>query len=393
MLRWLIIGGGIHGTHLAARLVEEAREAPRDLAVLDPAPHLMAAWRRSTAATGMRYLRSPAVHHLGVEPFELLRFGAERGAAPCGAAPFEEPYNRPALSLFQAHADRVIARTGIAARHLQGRAIRADLDCDRVRVTLEDGRTLQAERLVLAVGASEQPAWPTWARALADAGARVHHIFSPAGSNDTPGAGADSGAESTIAVIGAGISGVQPALRLAGGARPLVLVSGHPLRTHQFDSEPGWLGPRFMKAFLAEPDPDRRRAAIQAARHVGSVPPALADDLQTAVAEGRIVLQAGPVQAAEADGQGIRLHTPGGPVAVDEVVLATGFTGRRPVDELVRTHALPSAACGYPIVDTDLRWHPRVFLTGPLAELELGPTARNIAGARRAARRLVAAVG
>ena len=38
-----------------------------------------------------------------------------------------------------------------------------------------------------------------------------------------------------------------------------------------------------------------------------------------------------------------------------------------------------------------LRWHPRVYVSGPLAELELGPSARNISGARRAAERLVAA--
>ncbi|MCH2107642.1 MAG: hypothetical protein MK291_13495, partial [Planctomycetes bacterium] len=35
------------------------------------------------------------------------------------------------------------------------------------------------------------------------------------------------------------------------------------------------------------------------------------------------------------------------------------------------------------------RWHPRVFVSGALAELELGPTARNIAGARRSADRIV----
>ena len=76
------------------------------------------------------------------------------------------------------------------------------------------------------------------------------------------------------------------------------------------------------------------------------------------------------------------------------MLLATGFEPQRPggalVDRLAEEHRLPCAACGYPEVDTALRWHPRLFVAGPLAELELGPVARNIAGARRAGERLVA---
>ena len=45
---------------------------------------------------------------------------------------------------------------------------------------------------------------------------------------------------------------------------------------------------------------------------------------------------------------------------------------------------------GYPIIDPSLRWHPR-YVTGPLAELELGPSSRNIAGARRAGERILEA--
>jgi hypothetical protein len=36
-----------------------------------------------------------------------------------------------------------------------------------------------------------------------------------------------------------------------------------------------------------------------------------------------------------------------------------------------------------------LEWAPGLYVTGQLAELELGPTARNIGGARLAAERLV----
>ena len=78
------------------------------------------------------------------------------------------------------------------------------------------------------------------------------------------------------------------------------------------------------------------------------------------------------------------------------VHIATGFQNKRPggglVDSLIESAALPCADCGYPVVDKALRWHPRVHVSGALAELELGPASRNIAGARRAGDRLVAAI-
>lgn len=59
--------------------------------------------------------------------------------------------------------------------------------------------------------------------------------------------------------------------------------------------------------------------------------------------------------------------------------------------EAVRRLGLRCAACGYPVVSPSLAWSDGLHVTGPLAELELGPSSRNIAGARRAADRLVAA--
>ena len=83
-------------------------------------------------------------------------------------------------------------------------------------------------------------------------------------------------------------------------------------------------------------------------------------------------------------------------MAVERVVLATGMSPKRPggelVDELIHSAKLPCASCSYPIVDQALRWHPCIYVSGPLAELELGPTARTIIGARQAGDRLVKAL-
>jgi hypothetical protein len=77
------------------------------------------------------------------------------------------------------------------------------------------------------------------------------------------------------------------------------------------------------------------------------------------------------------------------------VVRATGFLLHRPggplVDAAIERDGLPCARCGYPIVSPRLEWAPGLFARGPLAELELGPGARNIAGARAAAFRICSA--
>ena len=116
--------------------------------------------------------------------------------------------------------------------------------------------------------------------------------------------------------------------------------------------------------------------------------------LQHAIDEGRVQWhQTDVAQVVEERGaRRLRLSN-GRDVVVERVLLATGFASRRPggpmLDDLIESASLPCAECGYPIVDRALRWHPRVYVSGPLAELELGPTARNIAGARRAGERIV----
>ena len=78
MLEWLIIGGGVHGTHLSHLLVHGAGVPDDRLRVLDPHPEPLAVWRRHTARCGMRHLRSPATHHIDLPILSLYRFAQER---------------------------------------------------------------------------------------------------------------------------------------------------------------------------------------------------------------------------------------------------------------------------------------------------------------------------
>lgn len=382
-LDWLIIGGGIHGVHIAARLLGEARVAPDALRIIDPANRLLMRWRSCTKITGMTHLRSPVVHHLDLNPWSLKRFASDYRSA--STRTFAPPYDRPALDLFDAHCDRVVEIFGVAERHIQDRVVGMHIGCEGVSVRLSGGDELKAGNIVLAIGASEQPRRPAWAPTESE---RVQHVFEE-GFDAWP-----CEARERVAVVGGGISAGQVALRLKKEGHDVHLVSRHALRQHQFDSDPGWLGPKYMSSFGREPDLDRRRAMIVEARHQGSVPPDIERGLRTALAREEIRWHEGEVEGLVSEERALKLRlTTGESLEVQRVLLATGFRSERPggamLDELIASASLPCADCGYPIVDASLRWHPRVHVCGPLAELELGPASRNIAGARRAGDRLV----
>lgn len=380
-LDWLIVGGGIHGVHMAARLLGDAGVQPKRLRIVDPGPRLLHRWRQNTATTGMSHLRSPSVHHLDVSPWSLERFsGTTIAEAP---KLFASPYHRPALKLFNAHCDKVIESFNLNALHLRSRAVSCHVTERRAELELADGRILRAANVVLAIGNSDHRAWPRWAP---KGTAKVHHIFDENVERWPE-------ANETVAVVGGGISAVQVALRLAGEGHRVHLVARHPLRQHQFDSDPGWLGPRHMAGFAQERNVDQRRRLITSARHRGSVPPGTHRDLEDALSAGSVQLHRDHVRSLTTEGQHLSLGLVAAALCVDRVLLATGFESRRPggafIDNLIASASLPCACCGYPIVDEALRWHRRVRVMGPLAELELGPVSRNIAGAQRAGRRIV----
>jgi hypothetical protein len=78
------------------------------------------------------------------------------------------------------------------------------------------------------------------------------------------------------------------------------------------------------------------------------------------------------------------------------MVLANGFEPSLPggdwLQSLIRQENLLCADCGYPIVSKTLEWCSHLFVSGALAELEVGPAARNVSGARMAAERIVTSV-
>jgi len=382
-LEWLIVGGGVHGTYLSHVLLAACGVPADRLRVVDPHDVPLARFTTLADAVGFRYLRSPSVHHLDLDPYSLRTFITRRRIPEDEA--YAAPYDRPAWTCFQAHTAGVIRRARL-------QAVRTTATVTRVRSTRggfaaeTDAGVLRTRRVILAVGGTGVPAWPDWAPRDSD---RVRHVFA------LPAPVADSG---SLLVIGGGISAVQFACREAEHGRVVTLIRRHDRRVFAFDSDPAWMGAKAMDPFLAEPCPAARRAAIRAARHRGSMPPDEQRRLERLVTAGRLHERRGDPVALTADAEGVQVRlADGDTLSASFAVLATGFDQERPgglcVDHAIADLGLPTAPCGYPLVSRSLEWGPDLYVTGPLAELELGPTARNIAGARAAGKRLTDRLG
>ena len=58
------------------------------------------------------------------------------------------------------------------------------------------------------------------------------------------------------------------------------------------------------------------------------------------------------------------------------------------IKQLVQLYNAPVSNAGLPSITTNLEWLPNLFVAGGLADLQLGPFARNIMGGREAANRI-----
>jgi cation diffusion facilitator CzcD-associated flavoprotein CzcO len=385
MLDWLIVGGGIHGTYLSLFLTRRKSVPPAAVRVLDAYDSPLALWSRFSANAGMEYLRSSHAHNLHYDPFSLITFARTLSGQPL--ARFIEPYARPALPLFQAHSQHLIERYRLRDLRITGRARQLTRVQDGWQVETDAG-SLRARRVVLAMGATEQPHWPAWALALRAAGAPVHHLFDPAFERAALPVGG------RIVVVGGGITAAQSAIALAVRASGSVtLLMRHAPRIHQFDADTGWITYQHLENFHRQTDYAVRRALIREARHRGSMPADVAAELRKAEAHQLLRRHTATVQAADALPDSIRLTLDDGEhLYADHVLLATGFEPHRPggawLAEAITQAGLPIAADGYPIVNRNLGWSPGLFAVGPLAELEVGPVSRNFVGIKLAAERI-----
>lgn len=363
---WLIIGGGPHGRFIAASIL--GRAPGTSLAIVDPEPP-MAVWQARAAACGMHYLRSSNAHHLGARADSLRRFAAAHGYDDTHALGY---YRRPSLALFNAHA---VAELGQPNQlHARAVEIAADDAGNGWRVRLDDGRIGRAARVVLATG----PGRPFRPAGLAAA----EHVFDAHFTLGMPGR--------ATAIVGGGITGAQLALRAAHAGHRVYWITRDPPQATDFDSDPCYAGPRCLAPFVREPLAERSRL-LGEARQPGTLPPDIYSAITAALAAGELAWRRGEaVQHSEA---GLRLAD-GRELAVDRVILATGFAHAPAADSLlgrvIAKHGLATDGAGHVDVNAVLEAAPGLHIAGRPASLQLGPMAGNIKGARLAGRCLAA---
>lgn len=385
ILDWAIIGGGIHGTYLANVLVRHRVTRRSDLRIIDPNDEPLAEWKRVTANVGMEYLRSPKVHHLDLEPFSLKHYAHYK---KCSGDDFMFPNDRPSLGLFNEHADSVIEKSGLSDLYLEGFAVDIRLKNDHVVITTE-GDTIRARHVILAIGRSGALNRPGWARHAAADGVGICHVLE--GSfcrNQIPESG-------EIVVVGGGMSAVQTALSLASGDRHVTLLSPHSLRQNNYDSDPGWMGPKYLNRFRKVSCFGKRRKIINEAKNSGTITHDLKRKLTKSRNKNECSVNIDIVENCSVLTDDLMLLSlkNGEPLAANHIVLATGYEADCPggdlLNGLMSNYDLKCSECGFPITDTSLRWHERLFVSGALAELEVGPASANIIGARMAAEKIV----
>jgi hypothetical protein len=171
-----------------------------------------------------------------------------------------------------------------------------------------------------------------------------------------------------------------------------------------FDADPGWIGPKYLKGFWAEPDLHVRWQMIQSARNGGSMTPSVLLQLRKLEREGKVIFyeQCG-VSQAEWHNDGWQVHCDNSAVhecihhqTINRIWVATGSqldARNHPLlQDVLAAHPL-EIVNGLPVINEHLRWQGcELFIMGGLAALRVGPAARNLSGARAASDRIVPAL-
>ncbi|WP_066193354.1 MULTISPECIES: FAD/NAD(P)-binding protein [Gracilibacillus] len=382
MFKWIIIGGGMQGSCIASRLLEEKKVEKEDLLIIDPHQQPLARWITITDKIGMEYLRSPLVHHLDKNPYSLKKYATAHDYA----AAFKGQYKRPRLDMFNQHSLDLFNKTGVMECWLQGEVNGLTWTEQGWKVCVSDGHCFFSEQVILAVGVNHIPHYPVWAEEYKGTSS-ISHIFEM--QHNLPETG-------DVVVVGGGMTAAHLvyALTQKETINSVTMIKRHPLRIHHFDSDPGWLGPKYLNKFEKLTSYKERRTVIQKARNKGSITKDLLIKLRKQETLGNLCIYTGSIQGVQEEAEQWQLWLENGErLKASSILLATGAAIERPgknwLDSVIKQLQLPCAPCGFPIVPASLEWKNGLYVAGPLAELELGPISRNISGARKATERIL----
>ncbi|WP_310428632.1 SidA/IucD/PvdA family monooxygenase [Chamaesiphon sp. VAR_48_metabat_135_sub] len=391
-----IVGAGPHALTLATHLLQKKKSMRGRFLAFDPSGTWMSQWDRQFAAFEIPHLRSPAVHQPDPDPHALRTFAAPR--------PDElfAPYDLPGTQLFRDFCQEMIQRWQLADCVYPAQVIRVEPCTDRGRARfclhLANGQTMIARRVVIANGGAVRNV-PEWVGQISTSYPpdRVLH------SQQIDLRGSRLQGERVL-IIGGGLTSGHLALGAVERGAQVLLMSRRDVYGKLFDADPGWIGPKYLKGFWAEPDLHTRWQMIQQARNGGSMTPMVLSQLRRLEREGKVMFyeQCGVSQAEWSD-DSWQVHCDNSAVhecihhqSIDRIWVATGSqldARNHPLlQDVLAAHPL-EIVNGLPVVDEYLRWQGcELFIMGGLAALRVGPAARNLSGARAASDRIVPAL-
>lgn len=267
---------------------------------------------------------------------------------------------------------------------------------DGLRVELDDGASIEAQRVVVATGVEPFAHLPEYARALpAELARHAQHMGEPSGY-----------AGRRVAVIGAGQSALEWAVLLREAGAEVELITRTPVRwvDRRFQRvpllrhllyAPSDVGPAGLSRMVALPMwfrhvPEQRRLAWT----LRSIRPAGAGWLEPRF-PGVPVSERVAVVGAQVVGDELELRlSDGSRRRVDQLLLGTGY---RP--DIHRLHFLAPelrnlirTQDGFPLLDTGFQTSVRgLHVVGALGSRTFGPLFRFVAGAPIAARQVARA--
>ncbi|MFM7560530.1 MAG: FAD/NAD(P)-binding protein [Cylindrospermopsis raciborskii] len=385
-----IIGAGPHALTLTTHLLQKRQSIRGKFSVFDPSGRWMSHWKQQFAALEIPHLRSPAVHHPDPNPFALRKFAESR---PDELFP---PYDLPGTQLFEDFSQDVI-RVWQLQEQVIPLAVKSIEPLShhlrpRFRLCLQDGQEVIARRVVLATSSAQIqiPDWVNQIQTTYPQDRLCHSQTIDLRKLQLMG--------KRVLIVGGGLTSGHLALGAISRGAKVHLMIRRQLAEKLFDAEPGWLGPKYLKDFFAQPDWEQRFTIIQQARNGGSMTPSIATQLRQQMCRGKIRIDENcQVVKAEWLGENWRVEcSDGSKHEYDYIWLSTGtkfdVTTEPLLKDILAAYPIPIVK-GLPVLDTCLRWRGcELFIMGGLAALQVGPTARNLSGARMACEKIVPAI-
>ncbi|MGC8711865.1 MAG: SidA/IucD/PvdA family monooxygenase [Leptodesmis sp.] len=390
-----IVGAGPHALTLVTHLLQKKKSMRGRFLVFDPSGTWMSQWNHQFAALEIPHLRSPAVHQPDPAPHALRTFAERRSNE------LFPPYDLPGTRLFQDFCQEVVRRWQLQTCVYPAQVVQIQPFSDRRSrfcLELSDGQTIVARRVVIANGGG-QPHFPDWVDQIPQyyPSDRLLHSY----QIDLRGLQLRG---ERILIVGGGLTSGHLAVGAIQRGAEIILMSRRHVYEKLFDADPGWLGPKYLKGFWAEPNWLIRYQMIQQARNGGSMTPAMLTQLRRLERDGKITFyeqcQVSQAQWLNNAWQICCTHSAVNDCIrhqrIDRIWLATGSqldaTTHPLLQSVLHTHPL-EVVKGLPVVDEYLRWRGcELFVMGGLAALRVGPTARNLSGARAISDRMVAAL-